>query len=176
MGRIATHIFGFILLITLSGRSEAGDTLRLTQGFGKSVLGTELSVLRDADQNSTATEVLNRKFEQVESARPNLGFNKGALWVKTNLINLADNRDYRIQIHQPLLDSIKVFVLNEQGIIIHEKLFGESLNFSHRKYSAPPFILDLEIPKGEARTILLRITTAEQIVLPVYITTIEASE
>jgi len=176
MGRIVTHIFGLVLLLTMSGRLEAGDTLRLTQGFGKSVLGTELSVLRDADPNITVTKVLNRKFEQVESVRPNLGFNKTALWVKANLKNLADNSAYRIQIHQPLLDSVHVFVLDEKGEIVREKLFGESLPFSHRKYSAPPFILDLEIPKGEARTMLLRINTAEQIVLPVYVTTIEASE
>lgn len=176
MGRITTFLIGLVLLLISSGKIEASDTLRLTEGFGKSVLGTELSVLRDAAVNATADEVLYQKFEQVESARPNLGFNKGALWVKANLINLADNRDYRIQIHQPLLDSVKVFVLDEKGEIVCEKLFGESLRFSHRKYSAPPFILDLDIPKGETRTILLRITTAEQIVLPVYVTTIQASE
>jgi signal transduction histidine kinase len=176
MGRVAAYIFNFVLLLMISSGLKASDTLRLTQGFGKSVLGTELSVLSNVDKTLTAADVLNREFEQVLSARPNLGFNEGALWVKTSILNLADNRDYRIQIHQPLLDSVNVFVLDAQGEIIDEKLFGESLKFGHRKYSAPPFIMDMDIPKGEVRTILLRITTAEQIVLPIYITTIAASE
>jgi two-component system NtrC family sensor kinase len=175
MGRITALLLG-LFLILLSSSTLASDTLKLTPTFGKSVLGSELSVLRETVYTSSLTDVLTKEFEQVESARPNLGFNTGALWVKTTIQNLAENKDYRIQIHQPLLDTVKIFVLNEKGQIICEKLFGESLPFNHRKYSAPPFILDLTIPNGESRTILLRITTAEQIVLPIYVATIQASE
>ncbi|HKK38873.1 MAG TPA: 7TM diverse intracellular signaling domain-containing protein, partial [Cryomorphaceae bacterium] len=159
-----------------SENAKAGDTLRITSDFGKSILGSELSVHREANFSSDVSDVLNQEFEQVDSPRPNLGFNKGALWVKTSIQNLTENEDYRIQIHQPLLDTIKVYILDEGGRVVKEKFFGESLNFSHREYSAPPFILDLTIPQGEFRTVLLRITTAEQIVLPIYVTTIRSSE
>ncbi|HKL39486.1 MAG TPA: 7TM diverse intracellular signaling domain-containing protein, partial [Cryomorphaceae bacterium] len=176
MGRITTFLLGLILLTFSCGRMEANDTLKLEQGFDKSVLGKELSVLRNADVSATVADVFQMEFESLSSPRPNLGFDKGALWVKTSIRNLAENSKYRFQIHQPLLDSVHVFVLDAQGEIINEKLFGESFNFDHREYSAPPFIMDLDIPKGEVRTILLRITTAEQIVLPIYITTVAASE
>jgi len=175
MDRIVSFLFA-LSLVFASESIQAGDTLKLSQGFEKQVLGQELSVLREAMFSASAADVLNKEFQQINSPRPNLGFNKGALWVKTSIQNLSQNEKYRIQIHQPLLDTIKVFVLNEQAQIVDEKIFGESLNFQHREYSAPPFILDLEIPQGEVRTVLLRITTAEQIVLPLYVTTIRASE
>ncbi len=175
MGRIGVFLFGLSLLL-FADSIQAADTLELTPDFGKSVLGSELSVHRETSFSSTFDEILNKEFEDLEAPRPNLGFNTGALWVKTSLKNLAENEHYRIQIHQPLLDTVRIFVLDEKGGLICEKLFGESLNFDHRKYSAPPFILDLTIPKGEVRTILIRITTAEQIVLPIYVATIAASE
>ena len=175
MDRITALLLGLILVL-LPSSIEASDTLRLTPDFRKSVLGSELSVLRDTVCSYSVADVLNKEFEQVQSPRPNLGFNTGVLWVKATIQNLAQNEDYRLQIHQPLLDSVNVIVLDEQGQIVYEKLFGESLSFNHRKYSAPPFIIDLKIPKGAVRTILLKITTAEQIVLPIYIATIPASE
>ncbi|MCZ4408242.1 ATP-binding protein [Cryomorphaceae bacterium 1068] len=175
MGRIGVFLFGLSLLLSADGL-QAGDTLKLTPDFEKRVLGRELSVLRETIFSSTIDDVLSQDFEDLKAPRPNLGFNTGALWVKTSVQNLAENQHYRIQIHQPLLDTVKIFVLDEKGEIICEKLFGESLNFDHRKYSAPPFILDLTIPQGDVLTILIRVTTAEQIVLPIYVTTIAASE
>lgn len=176
MGRIITHILLGLTFLLVSESIQAGDTLKLTPDFGKSVLGAELSVLREVATDLSAIDILNKDFEQIDAPRPNLGFNTKALWVKTIIQNLAENEDYRFQIHQPLLDSISLTVLDEKGQILLETLFGESLSFHHRKYSAPPFILDLEIPQGETRTVLLKITSAEQIVLPVYVATIAASE
>lgn len=175
MGRIGVSIIGLFLLL-IGDSLQAADTLKLTTEFEQRVLGSELSVLRESNFSSTVDEVLNQPFEAVKAPRPNLGFNTGALWVKTSVQNLVENEHYRLQINQPLLDTVKIYVLDEQGKVICENLFGESLNFNHRKYSAPPFILDLTIPQDEARTILIRITTAEQIVLPIYISTIAASE
>ena len=121
MGRITTFLLGLILLTFSCGRMEANDTLKLEQGFDKSVLGKELSVLRNADVSATVADVFQMEFESLSSPRPNLGFDKGALWVKTSIRNLAENSKYRFQIHQPLLDSVHVFVLDAQGEIINEK-------------------------------------------------------
>lgn len=174
MDRIVALLLFFSLALVSESYGE-NDTLKLKPGFEKSVLGSELSVYRESNYSSTPADVFDKKFKQIEAPRPNLGFNKGALWVKTTLQNLSDTEEYRFQIHQPLLDSIAITVIDEQGHIVDEFLFGESLKFHHRKYSVPPFVFVLQIPKGETRTVLLKISSAEQIVLPIYVATIEAS-
>lgn len=173
MGRIAGIIWG--LLIIVASSAIASDTLVIREGFEREVLGSELGVFKEKGNELKLQEALSKTFITASGYRPNLGFNGGAVWIKTTIKNLSDGESFRFHIHQPLLDSLNVFVLNEDQNVIHTDLYGEALDFDHRKYNTPYFIEDLTIPKGAVRNIILRVVSEEQIVLPVYVATEESS-
>ncbi|MCH2214572.1 MAG: ATP-binding protein [Flavobacteriales bacterium] len=151
------------------------EELVLTDDFYRKALGSELGYYIDETGQESVREIRNKEFQQIEAPRPNLGFAKGALWVKFLINNQSSKVDYRIHVNQPVIDSLEFFILNDQGMLICNVLFGESLPFDHRKYSTPSFVLDQTIPEDSKRTVFIRIVTEEQIVLPIYVATIPAS-
>ncbi|MEM9052237.1 MAG: 7TM diverse intracellular signaling domain-containing protein [Bacteroidota bacterium] len=174
MGRTLASLI--LLLSTLVPHLLFGtEQLVLTDDFYREALGRELSYYIDESGQETVYQAAAKSFEKIKSPRPNLGFAEGALWVKFQIKNECSTVDYRIHVNQPVLDSLEFFILDNQGRLICNELFGESLPFNHRKYRNPAFILDQTIPENSQRTVYIRIVSEEQIVLPIYVATIPAS-
>src|SRR5690554_719034 len=161
-----------ILLLFQQTFTHAQHQLVVNNDFEIEVLGEELQVYNDVSGRLTIDEVIYKEFINNEAARPNLGFTRGAYWVRTSLTNKADLTDYFLLINQPVLDTLQVFILNKDESLISSYVVGENyskknvLHNTKRNYRIP-----IKIATGETQKIYLRIATAEQIVLPVYIAT-----
>jgi len=173
MGRIILLLWSFSTIC--ASTVSASDTLLIQNGFGKEVLGSELSVFKEQGNKLEVYDVLGKPFETASGDRPNLGFNSGAVWIKSVLKNTSETENFRLHIHQPILDSLTVFILDEKENIVQSTFFGEVLDFDHREYKTPYFIDDISIPKGSSQTLLLRVVSKEQMVLPVYVATVQSS-
>lgn len=165
-----------LLFLLVSIKLEAIDTLKVENGFEFQVLGSELASFMDQTGKMSLGELTPDLFSPLKQARPNLGFSKGAIWVKAVVYNGSENERFRFQIHQPVLDTVDVFVLDSEGEVLTHKTFGEAFPFDHRDYDTPYFALDHNIPKGQTHLFYVRVSTAEQIVLPIYLATVEGSK
>lgn len=163
------RILLFLLLfqqIAVQGQTD----VVLDNGFNLKVLGQELQVYNDESGNLSLREVIHRDFIENSIARPNLGFTKGAYWVRTQIKNSSDSTDFFFLINQPLLDTLDIYILNDADSILSKYTVGESFSKSSKHLNTKRnFRIPLTIKKGETQKIYLRIATAEQIVLPVYV-------
>lgn len=158
--------------IFLSQFACGQSVVTVTQDFGYRVLGQELNVFIDSSGTMTFDEVLTESFHTVQEKRPNLGFSKGAVWVKVAIQNLRSNPLIKFQINQPQLDTVEIFVWDGRELIASYRM-GQAYPFSFREFEKPNFLIGLEIPQGQTRWVYTRIATKEQIVLPVYVATPE---
>ncbi len=165
----------FISLFIHSFNAMAQEELKIEKGFDQKVLGEELGVFDDLTGELTATEVLIEKFKKIQSPRPNLGFSAGAFWLRTRVKNTSDLTEFLIQVNQPLLDTIEFFIYNDSGELITHQELGEAFPISNHEMAERNFRVPFTLNFGEEVTILLRIATNEQVALPVYIITPEAS-
>ena len=164
-----------VLFLLISPLMRGSEPLVIDPDFEYKVLDSEMSVFHDETNSLNWEDVLLKEFIPNSDARPNLGFESGAVWVKFRVKNNSNDDNFRLQIHQPVLDTLNLFVLNSNRQLLDQKTFGEGFEFDHREYETPYFLYDLSLKKGESKNILLKIETAEQIVLPVYVATLRAS-
>jgi len=171
---IRATIISFICLFPalLSG----ADTLFVSEDFNYRVLGSELSYYNDESARLDLHDLPFSKFIDIGEPRPNLGFSSGAVWVMATVTNRSENERFRFQIHQPLLDTVDLYILGAHGEVLDQSQFGEAFPFDHREYDTPYFVKDHDIPRGDTHRFLIRVSTAEQIVLPVYLATVEGSK
>lgn len=146
--------------------------LIIDNNFEIKVLGEELSVFNDESADLNYSDLLNKSFEENQSARPNLGFTKGAYWVRTAVKNNSDQEIFNILINQSLLDTLDIFILNTSDSLLAHYTVGEAFSRTKVKYNSERNIrIPFTLSKGESNQIYLRIATKEQIVLPIYIAT-----
>jgi signal transduction histidine kinase len=137
----------------------------------REVLGPELEVYEDETGGLSVHEVLAETFKEGYSIRPNLGFTKGAFWIKAQFENASHHNSFNLVISQPLLDSLEVFFLDQSGGIKKAYKLGEHVAFNNRPFEERYFILPFSLAQGETVQAMIRVATKEQVVLPIYIAT-----
>lgn len=167
--------FAFIFFLFCYAGLQGQADMTLLPGFEKQVLGKELEVYNDENGRKSLDEVRHEEYKRSSRVRPNLGFSSGALWVRFGLINKSDRSEYILQINQPLLDTVDVYILNGDEIQHHFRV-GEALPVHSHTLSERNFHIPLDLPYGEKIHVYIRIaSTTEQIALPVYVMTPDAS-
>ncbi|NEN25664.1 GHKL domain-containing protein [Cryomorpha ignava] len=168
--------FFLVLLLFQQLFVQAQNELVISDAFTLEVLGKELQVYNDDSGRLSLQEIIHKDFINNEAARPNLGFSKGAYWVRTSVKNISDSRDFNLLINQPLLDTLDIYILNDVDSIISAYTVGESFSKTATPFNTKRnYRIPLIIHEGETQKIYMRIATAEQIVLPVYIATQEGT-
>lgn len=165
-----------ILLLIQQIAVHAQNELVMPDSFAIKVLGEELQVYNDESGKLSLKEILQTEFLDNKRARPNLGFTKGAIWVRTAVRNMGDSATFNFLINQPVLDSLSIFILDENNALLDSNTVGES--FSKTKVhlnTKRNFRVPINLAHGESVKIYLRIATEEQIVLPVYIASLDAT-
>src|SRR5690606_6052676 len=168
--------FLFILLFFQQIAIHAQNELVIDDGFTIKVLGEELQVFNDESGELSLSQVLQKDFLDNKLARPNLGFSKGAIWVRTRVTNNSDSATFNLLINQPVLDTLSIFILNETDSLISSYTVGESFSKTTVHLNTKRnFRIPLTLSNGQSKNIYLRIATEEQIVLPVYIASLDGA-
>lgn len=100
---------------------------------------------------------------------PNLGFSKKGFNIYMEIINLSKEQNFKLMINQPIVDFVNYKLENSAGLVLDSGSFGEQFPFKNRSYNDPYFILDIKVPQNESLQLQFFIQTAEQLVLPAYI-------
>lgn len=164
------HLLFLVFTLSTCGLFAQPDLI-IKDGFQERVLGSELQIFNDTTGTLRPGDLGNVSFRQVESPRPNLGFTSGAYWVKTEIRNESEQSEFIIQINQPILDTVEVFIFDKNEELLEHLLLGEALSHPRPEISERNIRVPFSMETGQERTIFIRIATEEQIALPVYIMT-----
>jgi diguanylate cyclase (GGDEF)-like protein len=113
-------------------------------------------------------------FQPLPSGKDTFGFQRGAFWLHTTLLNRhqAERRWLLVQ-QYPLSDRIDVYARYPDGRSMHWAS-GDTLPFAARsvRYRHPNFLLDL--PQGEPVEVLVRIQSQSSMQVPLVLYTLTA--
>ncbi|MDG1476295.1 MAG: 7TM diverse intracellular signaling domain-containing protein [Vicingaceae bacterium] len=84
--------------------------------------------------------------------------------------NSTNDQDLILKLGAPMIDNIEFYYPNHLNEY-HSIITGESETFKSRKYQDPNFLFDLTLPNKTQKTYFLKISSTEDIVLPITIGT-----
>ncbi len=160
----------FIIGLFLVHFAASQPVVEVSDDFGYQVLGPQLQVLLDTTGRKSFEDLRDADFRRVDKARPNLGFIRGAVWVKTEILNLGSNPLIKFQINQPQLDTVDIYVWDGAEILATYHM-GQAFPFDKRVYEKPNFLVDLNIDPSQRQWVFVRIASREPVMLPIYVAT-----
>ena len=131
---------------------------------------TSIFVYEDKTNNLSFDEVISKPFKSTGQSVPNLGISQSTFWIRLSIYNNTNDENLILKLGAPMIDKIEFFYpnhINEYQSVIT----GENEPFNTRKYQDPNFLFDLSIPYKTQKKYYLKVSSAEDIVLPITIGT-----
>ncbi len=163
----------FLLLqfLLLSGGMYAQDTIVFSDPSTTISIGTKIAILEDKTNSLSIPEVLaSGNFKKSTQEVPNLSISKSSFWSKLTVSNKTNNNNLVLLLEYPTIDSAEFVTLLPTGTYDVVKT-GEYVPVNARQHHNQNYIFDLDIPAGQSRTFLLKVIAAEQLQLPLTIST-----
>ncbi|MGD9582255.1 MAG: diguanylate cyclase [Lysobacterales bacterium] len=134
-----------------------------------------MRVLVDLHGQLSASQALDafaaQRGQSIERWPPTFGFADGVHWFHFHVRN-QDHPDPRwlLVIDYSLLDYLDLYVGNGRGVMQHQA-GGDRLGFSARRFPHRHFNFALDLPPGQDREILLRVSTVSSVQVPLRLET-----
>ncbi len=163
-------VLGTIACVLLTFNS-AGQ-LRYDGGILRN-FGTSVQYFEDAGGELELNQVLIlNEFKAMPSEIPNLGISESAHWLTFDISN-ATREPLVLEINYPILDDVQFFLLDEKSKLLDSMAIGEAYPFSVRTYSHQNLIFPIDLEDAQRGKVVLRVTSGEQIVLPMRVAPME---
>ncbi len=124
----------------------------------------------DKTNSLSFEEAISKPFLSTDQSVPNLGISKSTFWIKLSIYNTTSNESLILKVGAPLLDKIEFFYPNHLNEY-HSIITGENEPFKTRKYQDPNFLFDLSIPSKSQKTYFFKVSSTEDLVLPITVGT-----
>ncbi|TGL30054.1 transcriptional regulator, partial [Leptospira bourretii] len=117
----------------------------MKSGVGEYPLGFHMEILTlPPNENLTFEEVRkSNRFNESKSLSPNFGFTKNIYWVRFEVQNEANERDWFIHVSYPLLDKIDFY--EQKDKTWKQTVTGDSYVFSQRPLEEKSFIFPVKL-------------------------------
>lgn len=148
--------------------SDAFDFV-LEPGVQHVVIGEGMEVLEDASHRLDLEAAKNTRHWQVltESVL-NRSFSASVWWMRFQLQNQSDNRDWILEIGYPLLDHIHIYKVNpDDGHSMMELVLGDKQPFDNRPIIHRNFLMPIVLEPGERVQIYLSVESAGTVKVPI---------
>jgi two-component system, NtrC family, sensor kinase len=129
-----------------------------------------IEFIEDKGRDLSIQQVASKQFQRVTTDVPNFGMSASAYWLKFTIQNNSNEQNLRLQVDQPNLDELDVY-LDTTGKPIYSG--GERVPFKTRQFFDPSYIFRLIIPTGAKQTVYMRIASRDNFKVPVLIGTQE---
>lgn len=106
-------------------------------------------------------------FKQSTEDVPNLGLNKTPVWLRFTFLNSSFFDHFFLQLEKGTLDDVTIYF--KSGDALDSIALGENYPFHTRKHKSHHLIYDIDIEPGVTATYLLKISSGEQIQVPLRI-------
>lgn len=164
--------FGIVLLFVSSFSLSALPTSsRLTtflkKGTGEYPIGYHMEILALTPDSDLSFEEVRKTnlFEESKSLSPNFGFTKNIYWVRFELHNESNERDWFIHVSYPLLDKIEFYELADKSW--KQIITGDSYVFSARPLEEKSFIFPVKLGLQKNKTYYFRFESEGTVQFPI---------
>lgn len=139
----------------------------LKSGVGEYPLGFHMEILTlPPNENLTFEEVRkSNRFNESRSLSPNFGFTKNIYWVRFELQNEANERDWFIHVSYPLLDKIDFY--EQKDKTWKQTVTGDSYVFSQRPLEEKSFIFPVKLQTKKSNTYYFRFESEGTVQFPI---------
>jgi len=153
------------------GTASAQQVVPFDGSFGP--IGDQLEILTDSNSNISLKEAMkSTKFKKSTDEFPNLGTTPYSYWVRFSLKNITNGKTAGIQLTQAMTDYLDFYELH--GDTVRRVNFtGHKRPFTNRYLKNQTFIYQIPFHSGDIRTVYFRVKSGKQLILPVYLGTIE---
>lgn len=170
MSRIKFYV-GFFLLVFVQRFAFAQQVINFNGSFN--VIGDRVEILVDSFSNiPLQAAIKSSHYKKSESKFPNLLITPYSYWVRFTVSNQVPGKTLALQISQPMIDIIDFYELNN-GAVIKSNLSGQWKPLNTRLIQHQTFIYPINVAAGQAHTFYLHIKSGKQLVLPIYLGTLE---
>lgn len=163
-----------ISLFFLSGTVYAGTPVvpySYTDSTKELLINNGVAYYVDGSASLTAGDLAYKDFVDVAYDIPNLGIQSAPIWIKFPLTNYTSQENLLLMIEQPSLDLVSLYVV-KGDTITHVATMGEQYPFPYRIYKDNPnYLFPIHVAKNENADILIRVKSADQIQLPIFVGT-----
>jgi len=170
MGRIKLYLV-FLFLACFQHFSFAQNVIDFKGNFGE--IGDRIEILVDSNSNiSLATALKSTHYKKSQSKFPNLLITPYSYWIRFTVKNEVPNKTLALQITQPMIDNIDFYQLNN-GVVVKSNFSGQARPFHNRLIDHQTFIYPINIANGDSSAFYLHVNSGKQLVLPIYLGTLE---
>jgi len=138
----------------------AAETLMLGPDDTEVKLGEYVQYLEDPDGQIRLETFLTPQYQEqlVQStvATPNFGYAKSTYWLMVDLKNTGQEREFLLEIDNPLLGFLDIYWLNDTGIA-HQDRFNSQKSFDERPIAHRNFLSAIKLEPNEKIQLVLKI-------------------
>ncbi|MEE4251390.1 MAG: 7TM-DISM domain-containing protein, partial [Alcanivoracaceae bacterium] len=157
-----------LLLLTML-LAPIGASAALLSGGGDGLLASMLW-LRDPEQQLGPREALKRLQDtgniNDRGRHPAFGFDRGAIWFLIPLNNDTSEQDWILQAGRPHMDSLDLFLFDQQDQLVASFRHGDQVPWSERPYPHTNLLFPLELKSGQSYRLVFRAASVGAIELP----------
>ncbi len=159
-GRLS-YVSFIVSLLFVSYPAVAQDLLLIKDGKGVFDIAQNVSIYEDKTNCLDIREILDadiqKQFVKHEGATLSFGFSRSSFWIKLSLIN-DGYTPLALQIKNALLDSIQVFVVENEQVIL-SKQAGLLIPFRERDVKTNYYIFDLPLARQSVYDVYIRVNS-----------------
>jgi signal transduction histidine kinase len=161
----------FFLLVFVQHFAFAQQVINFNGDFN--VIGDRIETLVDSNSNiPLQAAIKSSHYKKSESKFPNFLITPYSYWIRFTIDNHLPGRTLALQITQPMIDIIDFYELNN-GVVIKSNLSGQWKPLNTRLIQHQTFIYPINIATGQSHTFYLHVKSGKQLVLPIYLGTLE---
>ena len=160
-----------LVLISSCISSVAQSHISFKGDYG--VIGDKIEILTDSSSTiDLAGAMSSGNFRASEGKFPNLGITPYSYWIRFTIRNNINHENLGLQILQPMIDQIDFYQVSN-GAVIKSNSSGQTLPFDTRLIKHQSYIYPVLLSKGHTNTFFLHVKSGKQLVLPIYLGSIE---
>ena len=114
------------------------------------------------------------RWQKANGFIPNYGFTKAAYWVKVDLNNHTDQKDWILHFEYPLMDVLQLYTPNAQNQYRLQYSTGDTYPFSQRPIKDRGFALPISITPQQTQSIYLRLQSRDSMIISMSLLTPDA--
>lgn len=159
----------FFTILLHGFKSFAEPVILFTENGKVQQIGQFVSILEDSNGKMTLADAVKATaYKPATSNVPNLGVSNSVFWIKFVVQNNSGNDRLLLELDQPTIDEAILYAIEQDGSI-KEQAEGEFKKYNERRYNNQNHVFDLHLKQGEVHTYYLKVRSAEQMVLPMFI-------
>ncbi|WP_374590891.1 7TM diverse intracellular signaling domain-containing protein [Aquabacterium sp.] len=148
--------------------SDAAPAVELGPASLGRLLGRQMQVLEDPTGQLTLQQVLARpeRFEPSTREVPNFGFTHSVYWFHLRLANRASGEDnWLLEAQYPMIDRFTFHTVLD-GRVLGSTEGGRALPFNQRAIKHRNVVYPIDVAKGQAVDVYIRVQTRSSLQLP----------